>query len=46
MTNQGLIDYIETLSIEERKELFYLIRANFCIECGSNIPRCQCWNDE
>jgi len=25
---------------EERKEVF----ANFCVHCGCDDPRCQCWN--
>lgn len=31
----GLID-------EERTQVFGL----FCKHCGSNDPRCQCWNDD
>ena len=27
---------------DERVELFSL----FCTHCGSDDPRCQCWNDE
>lgn len=22
------------------------LRERFCLACGSNDPRCQCWNDE
>lgn len=27
---------------EERLEIF----SRFCQHCGSDDPRCQCWNDE
>ena len=30
------------LTAKERME----IMLNFCLHCGSDQPRCQCWNDE
>jgi hypothetical protein len=30
------------LTDEQRLELFH----NYCLSCGSNNPKCQCWNDE
>lgn len=31
---------------EDRQECIHQLHANFCMECGSDSPRCQCWNDE
>ena len=31
-----------SLSEAERIDVF----SNFCLRCGSDNPRCQCWNDE
>lgn len=31
---------------EDREECIHQLHANFCMECGSDDPRCQCWNDE
>ena len=33
---------VRCLSEGERMELFH----NFCLGCGSEEPKCQCWNDE
>ena len=33
---------LSKLSKEERIELF----LDFCTECGSDNPGCQCWNDD
>lgn len=33
---------IQKLTPEQRSELF----STFCLSCGSDNPKCQCWNDE
>lgn len=33
---------VYSLSDEERMEVFSL----FCTHCGSDNPRCHCWNDK
>lgn len=37
-----LVDELKKLSEEDRLEVF----SHFCRFCGSDDPRCQCWNDE
>ena len=37
-----LLAALRALFDDARKALF----ANFCTECGSIDPNCQCWNDE
>lgn len=36
------IEAIAKLTDEQRMELF----RDYCLECGTPDPRCQCWNDE
>lgn len=36
------IDALRSLSDEQRAEAIH----HFCTHCGSENPRCQCWNDE
>lgn len=36
------LGYMLMLSDEERMEII----MRFCRACGSDDPRCQCWNDE
>ena len=33
---------VDLLTAEQRLALF----SNYCTSCGSDDPRCQCWNDE
>jgi hypothetical protein len=33
---------LKKLSAEQRDELF----SEYCRTCGSDKPKCQCWNDE
>lgn len=33
---------LDAMTDEQRMELF----CDYCTECGSKDPRCQCWNDE
>lgn len=30
----------------DRETIFDMLRLNFCMHCGNDDPRCQCWNDE
>jgi len=39
---QFLAHKMRLLSEEQRRELFSM----FCKECGSDDPKCQCWNDD
>lgn len=39
---QSIVDDLRRLPEERRMEAF----RNFCTHCGSDNPRCQCWNDE
>jgi hypothetical protein len=34
--------YLTKLTAEQRMELFH----DYCLSCGSDNPKCQCWNDE
>jgi hypothetical protein len=36
------VAYMATLTSEERLKVMH----HFCTGCGSNNPRCTCWNDE
>jgi len=33
---------LDTLSPDQRMQLF----AKYCTHCGTDNPKCQCWNDE
>lgn len=33
---------IDDMGEEQRADLF----SHYCTVCGSNDPKCQCWNDE
>lgn len=33
---------LAALTDEERAEAF----RRYCVRCGSDNPRCRCWNDE
>jgi len=37
-----LVKMLKDLSEEDRMQVF----VNFCTKCGSDNPRCTCWNDE
>lgn len=37
-----IIYLLNKLTDEERLEIF----DEFCLKCGSNNPKCQCWNDD
>ncbi len=39
---QAVKEQLDTLTAEERRALF----CCYCTSCGSDDPRCQCWNDE
>lgn len=36
------VNSLMALTDDQRMEVFGL----FCMHCGDNNPRCQCWNDE
>lgn len=36
------LEALRKLQPDQRLEIF----ADFCTHCGSDNPRCQCWNDE
>jgi len=40
--SKEIIRLLNSISEDSRMDIF----AEFCTECGSNNPRCQCWNDE
>lgn len=37
-----VVEALLALTVDERAEVF----GRFCTHCGSDDPRCQCWNDE
>lgn len=39
-------DSLTKMSDEERLEFFDLVEDGYCRYCGSDDPKCQCWNDE
>lgn len=46
---QKYVDWLKTLTDEQRLGNFLLLSQQFCLECGrieENGRRCQCWNDE
>ena len=38
----NVFNMLRHLSEKDRLDLFH----KFCVHCGSDNPRCQCWNDE
>lgn len=42
MNIRALLTSLKELDQESRLEIF----RQFCNHCGSNDPRCQCWNDD
>ena len=36
----------ESLTNEQRTGFWHLLQEGYCTSCGTNNPRCQCWNDE
>lgn len=42
LTEVEVLNAMRQLSDDERLS----VMAQFCHECGSVDPRCQCWNDE
>lgn len=38
----SIVKALEALTDEQRLSVF----ADFCRNCGSTDPTCQCWNDE
>lgn len=42
LTFDNIKEILDDLTDEQRKELF----SNYCQECGSKDPLCQCANDE
>lgn len=44
---QKYVEWLKTLTDEQRLGNFLLISQQFCMECGRiDGGRCQCWNDE
>lgn len=41
-TNRTMVDMMKDLTPDQRMEVF----SQFCKHCGSDDPKCQCWNDE
>jgi hypothetical protein len=41
-TLQSAMKSLKSLTNEERMELW----RDYCTHCGSDDPKCQCWNDE
>lgn len=41
-----LADRLRFESPEMRADVFAALTENYCRECGSDDPGCQCWNDE
>lgn len=39
---EEILEELHELTESERLEIF----AEFCRECGTDNPKCQCWNDE
>lgn len=40
------IDGLNNLDSNDREVYFNLLKAKFCMHCGSDDTGCQCWNDE
>jgi hypothetical protein len=40
--NKFILKLLKRLSNKKRLDVF----SNFCLRCGSDNPKCQCWNDE
>ena len=38
----SVLSPMDTLTDDERLQ----VMARYCRDCGSEDPRCQCWNDE
>lgn len=38
----SIADIVAAMSDTERVTLF----SDYCLSCGSDDPKCQCWNDE
>ena len=43
---KAIVTLIRDLSANEHRELIDRLRAEMCLACGSDVPRCQCENDE
>jgi hypothetical protein len=41
-----IVGLLAGITEAERDEVFSALRDSFCLECGSDDPSCQCWNDE
>jgi len=37
-----VLECLQEMPEEQRLDVF----SSFCTHCGTNNPRCQCWNDE
>jgi hypothetical protein len=42
----NIVSAMEQMTVEQRAQTISAMHAFFCMECGSNDPDCQCWNDE
>jgi len=40
------IELIKNLLDDLTEEERMLVFDSFCTECGSDDPKCQCWNDD
>ena len=42
----AVMAFIQQFTDTERDQFFQELRAQFCLHCGAQDPKCQCWNDE
>jgi len=42
----AIVTLFSDLTAREREDAISRIREGFCVHCGSDNPRCQCWNDD
>lgn len=40
------VELMKSLGPYDRMRVLDGLRENFCMHCGDDDPRCQCWNDE
>lgn len=44
MKIEGILEYLEELTEEERNDVFQEIKDKFCMQCGGREP-CYCLHD-
>lgn len=42
----SVMELVSVLSHGERGIFLDAFRAKYCLDCGSDDPGCQCWNDD